>query len=103
MSDFDVEAFHELLTAIADGGTWEEACEIRPFLTVYQFDQLESFVKSCLNIWPNAWKTWSDEDVQLVRRLYFGEHKSIPEIARRLGRSENAIEFLLRPPKKRSA
>jgi len=103
MPDFDVEAIHTLLTEIADGKRWEDLRTAHASLTEEEFRDLKGFVQNCQANDRNAFKTWSDEEIQLLRKLnYHGA--SVAEIVQRLGRSERAVEFMLPPPRrKRSA
>jgi len=102
MPDFEVEAIHELLTAIADGKGWEDLRTTYPDLTEEQFNELKRFVQNCQAIDRNAWKTWSDEEIQRLRGLnYHGA--SVAEIAHELGRCKPAVEIMLPRPKRRSA
>ncbi len=102
MPDFDVEAIHTLLTEIADGKRWEDLRTTHAGLTEEEFSDLKGFVQNCQAIDRNAWKTWSDEEIQRLRGLnYHGA--SVTEIAHELGRSEPAVEIMLPRPKRRSA
>lgn len=95
MPDFDVEAIHSLLTEIADGKRWEDVRGTHAGLSLSQFNELTAFVRNCQAIDRNAWKTWSQGDIRRVTQLN-ESGVSVAAIARELGRSEAAVEFMLK-------
>ena len=101
MSDLDFDEIQPLLTGIADGQSWQDLRTTYASLTEKEFCELSRVVERCQAKAGNAWRTWTDEEVQRLRGLNYNG-ASVTEIAHALGRSERAVEFMLPHPNPRA-